>query len=166
MAFEKYFNGLTVDSLHNVTSVGKSITSALVGIAIEKGYISNKNEPIAPYFKKDYAIEKLSTEKEDIQIYHLLTMSAGWDCDDWNENSLGNTMHFPDAPDDFAFTLDLPMIKPNGEYFSYCSGGANLLGEIIRRQSKLSLQDFGDKYLFNPIGVSQNEWFVTPKSTP
>lgn len=93
-------------------------------------------------------------------------MSAGWDCDDWDENSEGNTMHFPAKPDDFAFTLNLPMIKPNGQFFSYCSGGANLLGDIIRRQSQLSLQDFGDKYLFNKIGVTENEWFVTPTSTP
>ncbi|SMG49160.1 CubicO group peptidase, beta-lactamase class C family [Marivirga sericea] len=166
IVFEKYFNGFEADSLHNVTSVGKSITSALVGISIEKGYIKNKNEQIIQHFREDYKIENLSLEKENIQIHHLLTMSAGWDCDDWDENSVGNTMHFPNVPDDFAFTLNLPMIKPNGEDFSYCSGGANLLGEIIRRKSQLGLKDFANKYLFNKIGVTENEWFIAPKTTP
>jgi CubicO group peptidase (beta-lactamase class C family) len=162
IVFEEYFNGFTADSLHNVASVGKSITSALVGIAIEKGYIASKNESITDYFTQDYSIELLSPEKEKVQIHHLLTMSAGWDCDDWDENSAGNTMRFPADPDDFAFTLNLPIIQPNGENFSYCSGGANLLGEIIRRQSQLSLKDFADKYLFRKIGAMENEWFITP----
>ncbi|KEO75219.1 serine hydrolase domain-containing protein [Anditalea andensis] len=166
IVFEEYFNGFTADSLHNVASVGKSITSALVGIAIEKGFIQSKHEPVLSFFKEDYDIQNLNSEKEGIQIHHLLTMTAGWDCDDWDEGSIGNTMHFPDVPDDFAFTLNLPMIKPNGQNFSYCSGGANLLGEIIRRKSQISLQDFGDEYLFNKIGVLENEWFVTPISTP
>lgn len=164
--FEEYFNGFTADSLHNVTSVGKSITSALVGIAIEKGKIANKHEPIIPYFDQDYTIENLAPEKKQIQIEHLLTMSAGWDCNDWDENSQGNTMHFPDVPNDFAFTLNLPMMKPNGESFSYCSGGANLLGEIIRKQSQMSLKAFADKYLFNKMGITENEWFMAPKSPP
>jgi CubicO group peptidase (beta-lactamase class C family) len=38
----------------------------------------------------------------------------------------------------------------------------NLLGEIIRKQSQLSLKDFADKYLFDKIGVMENKWFVTP----
>lgn len=163
IAFEEYFNGFTADSLHDVTSVGKSITSALVGIAIENGHIASKGEPVVDYFKQDYNIEQLSPEKEKIQIHHVLTMTAGWACDDWDEKSPGNTMHFPDVPDDFAFTLNLPMINPNGKEFSYCSGGANLLGEIIRRQSQMSLKDFADKYLFDKIGVMENKWFVVPK---
>jgi len=166
IVFENYFNGFAADSLHDLTSVGKSITSALVGIAIEKELISNVNEPIVNHFTKDYPIENLTPEKEGIQIHHLLTMSAGWDCDDWDESSAGNTMHFPDVPDDFAFTLNLPMINSNGDNYSYCSGGANLLGEIIRRQSQLSLKDFADRHLFHEIGVTENEWFVTPKSQP
>jgi CubicO group peptidase (beta-lactamase class C family) len=124
IVFEEYFNGFTADSLHNVASVGKSITSALTGIAIEKGYIANKNEPVVSYFEQNYAIEHLSPEKKRIQVHHLLTMTAGWACDDWDESSPGNTMHFPALPDDFAFTLNLPMKEPNGEVFSYCSGGA------------------------------------------
>ncbi|MBC9795092.1 serine hydrolase domain-containing protein [Sinomicrobium weinanense] len=162
IAFEEYFNGSTADSLHDVTSVGKSITSALVGIAIEKRYITGKNEPVTGYFK-DYKIKEQSPEKEKIRIRHLLTMTAGWACDDWDAGSPGNTMHFPDVPDDFAFTLNLPMIRANGEVFSYCSGGANLLGEIIRRRSGVSLKGFADKYLFHNIGIMKNEWFVVPK---
>lgn len=162
IVFEEYFNGYTADSLHDIRSAGKSITSALVGIAIKKDFIASDEETIIENFKPDYSIDHLSPEKEQIQIKHLLTMSAGWDCDDWNENSLGNTMHLPGLPDDFGFILNLPMIKSNGESFSYCSGGANLLGEIIRRKSQMSLKDFANKYLINRIGITNNEWFIAP----
>ncbi|MEP1954952.1 MAG: serine hydrolase domain-containing protein [Algoriphagus sp.] len=133
--FEEYFNGYTSDSLHDIRSAGKSITLALIGIAIEEGYVTSESQTIIDDFKADYGMEHLSSEKEKIQIKHLLTMSAGWACDDWDEDSPGNTMHFPGLPDDFGFILHLPMVRSNGETFSYCSGGANLLGEIIRRKS-------------------------------
>lgn len=120
IVFEEYFNGFTADILHNVASVGKSITSALVGIAIEKGFLANKNEQIASYFKQDSSIEHLSPEKEKIQIHHLLTMSAGWDCDDWDESSMGNTMHFP-AWDYWGLLLLLPISVPKKSPSRMCA---------------------------------------------
>ncbi len=163
IVLEAYFNGFTKDSLHNTTSVGKSITSALVGIAIKNGHIPSKNTKIVPYFSKDYDIKHLDSIKKNIEIQHFLTMTAGLACNDWDENSPGNTKHFWDVPDDFAFTLNLPMINKNGDKFSYCSGGANLLGEIIRKQSGKSLQKYADEYLFNKIGIKENKWFIVPK---
>lgn len=163
IALEQYFNGFSKDSLHNVASVGKSITSALVGIAIDKGLIPGLQTKIAGYFEKDYDIKDSIGQKQQIEIQHLLTMSAGWDCDDWDESSLGNSLHFPDVADDFAFILNLPAIHAPGDRFAYCSGGANLLGEIIRRTSGQNLQQFADDHLFNKLGITKNQWFIVPK---
>lgn len=163
IALEEYFNGFTKDSFHNTTSVGKSVTSALTGIAIERGLIPDKKAKMVDFFNEQYRIENLSNQKHQIEVEHLLTMSSGLACDDWDENSPGNTMHFPDVPDDFAFTLNLPMINMPGKRFAYCSGGANLLGEIIRKKSGQSLKDFADEHLFNKIGIQENEWFLVPK---
>jgi CubicO group peptidase (beta-lactamase class C family) len=163
IVFEEYFNGFTKDSLHNTASVGKSVTSALVGIAIENGQIPSLETTVMDFFTDSYAIEHLNEEKRNINIEHFLTMSSGLDCDDWDDNSLGNTKHFIDAKDDFALTLNLTMTNKNRERFAYCSGGANLLGEIIRKQSSQSLKEFADKELFNKIGIYENEWFIVPK---
>ena len=162
IVLEEYFNRFSKDSLHNIASVGKSITSALTGIAIDKRLIPGLQTRLINYFN-DYDIENFTHQKKQIAIQHLLTMSSGLACDDWDENSPGNTMHFPNVPDDFAFTLNLPMIHKPGDRFAYCSGGANLLGEIIRRTSGQSLQAFADENLFNKIGITKNQWFVVPK---
>lgn len=163
IVFEEYFNAFTKDSLHNTASVGKSITSALIGIAIENGLIPGLKSTVMDYFTDTYQVEHLNQEKKNITIEHFLTMSSGLACDDWDENSPGNTKHFVDAKDDFALTLNLPVVNKNGERFSYCSGGANLLGEIIRKQSGQSLKEYADMQLFNKIGVSENKWFIVPK---
>ena len=163
IALEQYFNGFSKDSLHNTASVGKSITSALVGIAIDKGLIPGLQTKVTDYFEKGYDIKDPTDQKQQIEIQHLLTMSSGWDCDDWDESSLGNSAHFPNVADDFAFILNLPVIHAPGDRFAYCSGGANLVGEIIRRTSAQSLQQFADGHLFNKIGIINNQWFIVPK---
>ncbi|MBC2703687.1 hypothetical protein [Desulfobacula sp.] len=47
---EEYFNGEGPDTLHDIRSAGKSITSALVGIAIDKGFIPGVDEKLLSYF--------------------------------------------------------------------------------------------------------------------
>lgn len=163
IVLEKYFNGFTKDSLHNTASVGKSIISALIGISIENGLIPGLEASIVSYFSDTYQIKNFDDGKRSITVKDLLTMSSGLDCNDWDENSPGNTKNFVEAKDDFALTLNLPMIRKNGEKFAYCSGGANLLGEIIRRQSGKSLQKYADSVLFRKIGVRENKWFIVPK---
>ena len=79
IAFEKYFNGFTADSLHNVASVGKTITSALTGIALEKGLIPDRKAKMLGYFTDRYEIQHLNSKKSKIEIQHLLTMSSGSD---------------------------------------------------------------------------------------
>ena len=71
IALEQYFNGFSKDSLHNMASVGKSITSALVGIAIDKGLIPGLQTKVADYFDKDYDIQYPMDQKQQIEIKHL-----------------------------------------------------------------------------------------------
>ena len=139
IALEEYFNGFTKDSLHNVASVGKSLTSALTGIAIKQGLLAGKKGKLVDCLKEAYAIQDLSIQKQQIEIQHILTMSSGLACDDWDEASPGSERHFPDVPNVFAYVLNLAMVNSPGEKFAYCTGGANLLGEVIRKKSGQSL---------------------------
>jgi len=50
ITFAKYYHGTSKDSLHHIQSQTKSIVSLLLGIAIDKGFIQNENEPVARYF--------------------------------------------------------------------------------------------------------------------
>lgn len=162
IALEEYFNGFTKDSLHNVTSVGKSLTSALTGIAINEGLISDKQVKIVDCLIGAYDIQNLTSQKRQIEIQHILTMTSGLACDDWDETSLGNEQKFEFVPNVFSYVLNLPMVNNPGDKFAYCTGGANLLGEIIRQKSGQSLKDYADERLFRKIGIEENEWFVIP----
>ncbi len=81
---EHYFHGWRKDSVHSVQSVSKSITSLLIGKAIELGEISSVNEKINCILP-ELKIEKLEIEKDSLSIKHFLTMSAGFD---WSEKYL------------------------------------------------------------------------------
>jgi len=47
---EEYFNGADSHALHDMRSAGKSFTSALVGIAIDKGLINGVDKRLLSYF--------------------------------------------------------------------------------------------------------------------
>jgi len=78
VAEQYYSEDFTVDSLHPVYSCTKSVSSALIDVAIHKGYIVGVNEKILDYFPQ-YDLQNMSLEKENVSIHNLLTMSAGFD---------------------------------------------------------------------------------------
>ncbi len=66
---------------HDLKSITKSVTSLLVGIGVDRGWIADINTPIFTYFPDH--IDVRSPEKDRITLGHLLTMSAGLA---WNES--------------------------------------------------------------------------------
>ena len=72
LLYEEYFNGYDRESTQTSFSVAKSFVSALVGIAIQEGYIGSVDDPITKYIPE---LEQSGMDK--ITIHHLLTMSSG-----------------------------------------------------------------------------------------
>ena len=70
--YEGYFNGYTRDSIVTSFSMAKSFTSALIGIAIDEGYIGSVNNPVIAYLP-----ELRGRGLDDLTIRHLFTMSSG-----------------------------------------------------------------------------------------
>lgn len=79
---ESYFYGWHRDLQHASRSASKSFVSTLVGIAITQGHISNVNQKVFDYFP-EYA-DLNNAQKSEIEIKHLLTMTAGLQ---WDEKS-------------------------------------------------------------------------------
>src|ERR1019366_5595143 len=108
--------------VHDLASVTKSITSLLIGIAIDKKFIKNENEPVFQYFP-EYAITNDTLKK--ITIKDLLNMSSGLRCSwDDGEKELNQMIH---STDWVKFMVGLPFVTMPGEKFSYCSGNFYLL---------------------------------------
>jgi CubicO group peptidase (beta-lactamase class C family) len=163
IVIEEYFNGHSVNKQHDLRSVTKSIRSILLGIAIDKGFIDNIDDPISKYLKSPIPTKNLDERKDKITIRHLLTMSTGLDCNDWDKNSKGQEDKVYRKKDWLQYTLNLPMVNEPGTVSNYCSMGVVLLVEIISQASGMTIDKFAEKYLFNPLGISNMNWGHTSK---
>jgi CubicO group peptidase (beta-lactamase class C family) len=152
MVFEKYFNGFGPNDTHNVTSVTKSFLSALIGIAIDKGYIKSVDQKALDFFP-EYVTGAGDIQKRTITIRHLLTMTATI-----GSKTTGNKWEPLDRlrrqRDWVKYILDILGIGQSGK-FQYSTAGAHLLSAIITRSTGMCAREFANKYLFEPIGIKE-----------
>ncbi|MFV2013935.1 MAG: serine hydrolase domain-containing protein, partial [Candidatus Heimdallarchaeota archaeon] len=99
-------------------------------------------------------------------LYHLMTMTSGLDCDDNNDNSTGTEDKMQSQKierDWYKFTLDLPMVANPGEIGAYGTAAVNLLGGVLLQATNLTTYEFADKYLFKPLGITEYYFNLTPE---
>lgn len=155
----EFINNLYRNRVHHLSSVTKSVIGALVGIAINKGYIKDINEPIYKYFPEYQTL--FDSAKKEILLKHVLKMSTGLK---WNEFSYpfsdpGNSAYgWKRSPDNLKFYLGRELVSPPGQTFNYSGGCMMLLAEIVRRTTGLPIDKFAEKYLFNPLGIKKYKW--------
>ena len=155
LAFENYFNGADRNTSMNIYSAEKSITSCLMGIAIDSGYISSVDEPLYPLFPEYDSFENWSSWKEEITLKHLLTMTAGFllegeDYEIWINNI---------GPRDWIkFYFDLPVAFSPGKYLNYESLCDRLAGHVVERVAQTPLPQFAAAHLFEPLGMAYYGW--------
>ena len=150
---EHYFNGDSVDTLHDIRSATKSLTSLLMGIAIQKGLVHSVDDSIALYLPglpKD--------GKEKIAIKDLLTMRSGLDADDGDPSSPGNENTLDQSTDWIRTVYAIPMKRAPGGIYFYCSINAFLTGAIIENVSHMPLDQFAKINLFGPLGIENYSW--------
>jgi len=151
--------------IHAQFSVSKSITSLVVGIAIDEGFIAGVEEPYLSFFPyDDYA--NWDERKNDITLEHVLTMQLGleWDESDPPYSSPDNRWNrFYFNEHDFAKALlDLPMVAEPGTEFAYNTAATVSLGQAVENSVPLMLDDFGISELMLPLGITDIEVTRTP----
>ncbi len=150
---EKYFNGASVEQLSKRASVTKSYISAMLGIALEQGYIKSLDEKMVNYFPE--VEDKITDQrKKSMTIRQMLKMRAGypWEETDttyWNAIWSGEYI---------SKIKDIPLTKNPGSEFQYSNLTSNWLGIIISKASGMDLKSFGEKNLFNPLDVKLGGW--------
>ncbi len=143
---------------HMILSITKSITSALVGMAIEDGFIDSVDQPVLSFFP-DRQIAHRDARKEAMTLEHLLTMTSGLDCEQ-DEYVVGEMV----ASDDWVqYVLDLPMVADPGESFAYCTVNSFLLSAILQKATGLSARTFAEEHLFAPLGIKGVTWPSNPE---
>jgi CubicO group peptidase (beta-lactamase class C family) len=162
LVLDAYFYPFSKGQRHLIHSCTKSIMSALIGIAIEKGHIESVHQPIQDFFP-DKAIANMDEFKKSMTLEHLLMMASGLDCQDSYLYDWRGLFEMKKSGDWAQYVLDLPMAGPPGESFEYCNGATYLLSVIIHNTTKMKTLDFAKKYLFNPLGISEIVWETSPQ---
>lgn len=149
--FSPYVKG----TVHDLASVTKSITSTLIGIAIDKGYIKNIDEPVLGFFP-ERRFANVDSRKRALTLRHLLTMTSGL-CSDFRSGEAQNEA--VRRSDDWVQTiLDAPLVTEPGTHFAYCSAASNLLSAILTRATGMSAEEFARRHLFALLGIRTYIW--------
>ena len=166
VVLEEYFYHYDRGTPHQLRSATKSVASALVGIAIDRGLIRDLDTPVLPFFADEYqSIDHLTAAKERITVRDLLTHRSGLDCDDWSQESPGNEVRMGRTGDWVKFILDLPMTSDPGGEARYCSGGVVVLKRLVEKVAGIPLEAFAEEHLFGPLGIEEYTWRFDPDSS-
>lgn len=147
---------------HDVKSITKSVTSLLVGISLDRGWIADINTPVFTYFPEHGDL--CTPEKQRITLAHLLTMSAGLAWDEaiaWN-SAANNERLMDEASDPYQYVLAQPIAVPPGQAYNYCGGAPTLLQGVIQRTSGKPLDALAREALLEPLAITDAEWTRFP----
>jgi CubicO group peptidase (beta-lactamase class C family) len=150
--FERYPGEWERDSIVTSFSVAKSITSLLIGIAIDEGLIHSVDDPITDYLPE---LRERDPEFTQITIRHLLNMASGLEYQEmrwflFNGDDPLTTYH----PDQREISLNnAEIIQAPGEVFSYNKYHPQLLGMILERVSGMSVSEWTQSRLWEPAGM-------------
>jgi CubicO group peptidase (beta-lactamase class C family) len=160
-------SGFDIDDTHNLCSATKSFTSALIGIAIDKGYIQSVIQKVFDFFPEHSDLLTTAPEKQNITLEHLLTMRSGleWDDETYPYSDPRNDMNrLFSSSDPIRYILSKELIETPGTYYAYRNCNTNVLGEIVRKASDLRLDIFANDYLFSKLGITDYEWQRLPNN--
>ena len=149
LLYEDYFNGYQRDSICVSRSVAKSFTSALVGIAIQDGFIKSVDDPITNYLPE----LKGQPGFDSITIKNLLTMGSGirYRLHDlpWQEEAV--SYFYPDLTK--LMLSDLGIDEPPGQSFHYNDYDTELLGLILKRVTHQTPSEYLQEKIWKPLGM-------------
>ena len=155
------------NTLHWMASITKTITSTLIGIAIDKGFIESVDaelHELLPQFTKDFK----DPGKKKIALKHIMSMTSGLD---WNErvsynNPRNSEWQMVESEDWMSYVVAYPIKDEPGRIFNYNTGGMHLLSAVIKNVSGLYAHQFAEKYLLHPMGIYAYQWNKDPIGYP
>jgi len=158
MVFEQYRNGYGPTKTHDIASITKSVTSLLIGIAIDQGHITDVDQPVVDFFAETPYADSWPEDKRSITIRHLLTMQHGIACDDHDDPGMKRFKAWMRSSDRIASLLRMPMDMKPGTASTYCTASTQLLQQVIEQSTGQSVDRFATERLFEPLGIESFQW--------
>lgn len=160
LIFESYIRDRAHrSSLGHVQSVTKSVTSLLLGKALEQGVIDSLSQPLKSLIPEVFPS---NSRKQPITLRHLLTMRSGLDID----NSVFSVRMYVDQPTSpIEYILGLPLYDDPGETFYYRDCDPYLVSYVIGTLTGGTLEQYADENLFRPLGIEDFHWGMDHQGT-
>ena len=158
--YENYFKGYNKESIIPSFSMAKSITSILIGCAIDDGFIKSVEEPIT-----DYIPELKKNGFEKVKIKHLLQMTSGIKFNESYINPFGEAASFYYGRNLRHQTTKLKLKTEPGTEFNYVSGNTQLLGLLLERALKnKTITEYFQEKLWTPLEMEYDgSWSIDRK---
>jgi CubicO group peptidase (beta-lactamase class C family) len=166
IALERYRLGETPRDRWTSFSVGKSVTSTLIGAAIKDGYIKGLDSPVT-----DYLPGLKGSAYEGVTIRNLLTMTSGAK---WNEdysdpksdvNQFALSAPGPDGENPIvAYMAKLPREAPPGVKWVYKTGESDLIGVLLARATHKHLADYLSEKIWLKFGMQSDAVWMLDRS--
>jgi len=156
--YENYYNDTQRDSIVTSFSVAKSFDSALIGKAIEEGYIHSADDPITTYLPE---LAERDSQFNEITIRHLLLMASGMEYTEMRPLLFNGddplTTYFPDQRN--LALKNTHIIDPPGQYFQYNKYHPQLLGLILERTTGMTVTNYLQTRIWDPLGMEfEGSW--------
>lgn len=158
--YEKYFDGYDETSIVPSFSMAKSVTSILIGCALDEGLILSVDEPITKYIPE---LTKNGFEK--VTIKHLLQMTSGLDFSESYFNPFGEAASFYYGRNLKREIRKLKLKREPGDAFEYNSGDTQLLGLVLERSLKgKTVTAYFQEKLWTPLEMEYDgSWSLDKK---
>jgi CubicO group peptidase (beta-lactamase class C family) len=154
---ERAFRDQGLDEPGNIKSVSKSVVSALIGVAIERGLLDGVDQPIAPILSEHFPAEA-DPRIEAITVGHLLSMRAGLE-----RTSGANYGPWITSANWVESALSRPFVDEPGGRRLYSTGNTHLLSAILTSASGRSTLELARDWLGEPLGIEVPEWERDPQ---
>jgi CubicO group peptidase (beta-lactamase class C family) len=152
LVYERYFQGLGREDLHELMSGAKSLTATLVGIALQEGFLRDVDQKLVA-FCSDCAAWDTDPRLERITLRHLLTMTSGLH---WG-NSPAEVDRWLQSDGWLRRAFELPVVDEPGTAFAY-KPDPRLVAWIVSQATGMAASAFARTYLFEPLGISRWQW--------
>jgi len=165
IAVEDYFLGNTDQTRWMSMSVAKSVSSTLVGAAIQDDLIGSVEDSLIAYLP-----ELRGSGYESVSIRHLLQMTSGvkWDDSPTNPESERRKMlelQIAQQPDAIMrYMASLPSIAPPGTVWNYSTGETHVVGALVRAATGRSVAQYLSEKIWSRIGTEADAtwWLDAP----
>lgn len=165
LVLEEYFGTSSREELHTLQSVSKSVTSALIGIAVERGDIGSVDELVVDFFPQWREELVQDPRRAAMRLEDILTMRTGTDYHESGTDSPHAQLNRLLTGWD-RFWLERPMVNDPGTFWRYDSGGVVTLSSILKERTGMHADAYADEFLFGPLGISESHWSRNAEGHP